>query len=95
MHDNQRTQLPNKNRPKCYVKSPTAHFGQYQLPHQLYWDDQEMGSATSCTKCSQVAVSPEYDPRLPMYITVDNFYSTIPIVYMNSPLYSDSAGTPE
>ena len=24
-------------------------------PHQLHWDDWEMGTATSCTKCSQVA----------------------------------------
>ena len=24
-------------------------------PHQLRWGDQEMGTAISCTKCSQVA----------------------------------------
>ena len=24
-------------------------------PHQLHWGDQEMGTATLCTKCSQVA----------------------------------------
>ena len=30
-------------------------FGQYQAPHQLCWCDREMGTAISCTECSQVA----------------------------------------
>ena len=30
-------------------------FGQYTRPHQLRWGDREMGTAISCTICSQVA----------------------------------------
>ena len=32
-------------------------------PHQLRWGDREMGTAISCTKCSQVAGMHEIDLR--------------------------------
>ena len=45
-------------KPTCFAKSPTAHPGRVSantMPHQLHWGDWEMGTAISCTECSQVA----------------------------------------
>ena len=33
----------------------TGHVLANTRPHQLHWGDQEMGTAISCTECSQVA----------------------------------------
>ena len=56
MHDNQQTTFPLYNRPSCYAKSPTAgNFSVNTSPHQPHWGDQEMGTAFSCTECSEVA----------------------------------------
>ena len=43
---------PLKNRPSHPLRR--TRFGQYTRPHQLHCD-QEMGTAISCTECSQVA----------------------------------------
>ena len=39
----------------CKVTHCTGHVSANTSPHQLRWGDQEMRTAISCTKCSQVA----------------------------------------
>ena len=39
---------------RCYAKSPTMQDAVRQIPG-MHWGDREMGTATSCTKYSQVA----------------------------------------
>jgi len=36
-------------------KSPIVQDTFQPIPHQLQWGDREMGSAISCTGCSQAA----------------------------------------
>ena len=40
---------------RCDVKSPAAQDKFQPVPHELHWGDREMGTAISCTKCSQMA----------------------------------------
>ena len=46
--------LKIKNRPRCYTKSPTAQDVFRSIPYQLRWGDWEIGTAISCTECSQM-----------------------------------------
>ena len=39
----------------CKVTHYAGRVSANTRPHQLRWGDQEMGTAISCTKCSQVA----------------------------------------
>ena len=44
------------HRPRYYTKSPTVQNALQPIPDlMLRWGDWEMGTAISCTKCSQVA----------------------------------------
>ena len=39
----------------CKVTQCAGHFSVNTRPHQLHCSDREMGTAISCTECSQVA----------------------------------------
>ena len=39
----------------CKVTHCAGHILANTRSHQLRWDDQKMGTAISCTECSQVA----------------------------------------
>ena len=50
-----RTASPfTKGRPRCLAKSPTVQYAFRPIP-SLFCSYQEMGSAISCRKCSQIA----------------------------------------
>ena len=62
--NNQRTTFPLKIGLDVIQSHPLrrTHFSQYQA-HQLCWSDQEMGTATLCTKYSQMAGLIQENPQ--------------------------------
>ena len=67
------------SRPRCHTKSPTVQDTFQPIPHQLRWSDWEMGTAVSCTECSQVAGLIQKvgtsSSKVPSYCTAkDRFY---------------------
>ena len=51
IHDQSTNQISQKNRPRCYSKSPTAQDAFRPIPgliHQLCWGDRKMGTAILC-----------------------------------------------
>ena len=54
MHEQSTNHISLNKKPGLDVmQSPTVL--EIFLPHQLHWGDREMGTAISCTECSQVA----------------------------------------
>ena len=53
---NQQTTFLLKNRPRCYAKTPTVQDTFQPIPGLTsYVEVTEMGTAISCTECSQMA----------------------------------------